>query len=170
MNELFISHPHGTIYENKRNKYHISLISSNMWLCNKERDINYSSNGDPITLEWYKANIDTDIDGQVCKKCAKKALFILESKAGFTEYNLQEGKREVMRRLVALEKIENELFNTRGFGFSQNDENNIIQTRLLQLGREIRVKTNKGPGGSYRTQKDITISSCLNSDKYGVIL
>ena len=171
MKELYISHLQDTIYESKSNKYHITLLNVKYWICGGEKTPIHSSNGDPITLDWYKANIATDIDGHVCKKCAKKALFILESRAGIIQYNAHEAKREITRRLIAIEKIEDNLFDTTGYGFSISDEAYNMQQRLLNLQRNIQLGMTKSSHGSnLRLRKDATLSSSLNSDEYGVTL
>ena len=76
---LFIYHPHKTPQENKGVKYHI-VNDDTIVLCGSKLPPVYSSNGVPITLEWYNANVAIDPDGYVCKKCAKKALHLLNKK------------------------------------------------------------------------------------------
>lgn len=170
MNDLYISHSHDTIYECKSNKYHITLRNAKYWICGGKKTPVHGGNEDPITLDWYKVNIATDIDGQVCKKCAKKALFILKSKAGIIQYNLHEAKKEIARRLKAIDKIEDKLFETTDYGFSKQDEEYVIMQRLFDLQRSVQSGVSKGPGAFFRHKKDIGLSSCLNSDEYGVML
>lgn len=79
--DYFIFHPHQTPEENRRVKYHVISDSNTelKTLCGidtTEKLLNYSCNGDAITIEWYNQNIKNDI-GFVCKKCAKKLLVLL---------------------------------------------------------------------------------------------
>ena len=78
----FIFHPHGTPEEDRRIKYHI--VDDNYielkTLCGIDRTeklLNFSCDGDAITMEWYNENIKNDV-GMVCKKCAKKLLVLLK--------------------------------------------------------------------------------------------
>jgi len=80
-NKFFIFHPHNTPEENPRVKYHI--VSDNdielKTLCGidtTEKLLNYSCNGNAITIEWYNQNLKYDSD-IVCKKCVNKIKKIL---------------------------------------------------------------------------------------------
>ena len=78
----FIFHPHDTPEEDRRIKYHI-VGDNNIelkTLCGidtTEKLLNFSCNGDAITMEWYNENIKNDV-GIVCRKCAKKLLVLLK--------------------------------------------------------------------------------------------
>ena len=80
-NNYFTFHPHNTPEENPRVKYHIVSDSDVelRTLCGidtTEKLLNYSCNGDAITMEWYNQNIKYSI-GIVCKKCSKKLFMLL---------------------------------------------------------------------------------------------
>lgn len=81
--KFFIFHPHDTPEENPRVKYHI-VSSKNIelkTLCGidtTEKLLNYSCNGDDITMEWYNQNLKYN-NGIVCKKCVKNIKKILDS-------------------------------------------------------------------------------------------
>lgn len=74
--EFFIFHPDETPNENPDIKYHILMVEDDerKVLCGagvNGKLRNYSSNGEPITLDWFNMNIAVDPDGIVCEKCAK---------------------------------------------------------------------------------------------------
>jgi len=176
MKKIFIYYPHYTSEESKDAKYHI-INEDHKVLCGStaKKLIHYSSNGDAITLDWYKQNLAIDNERTTCKKCSKKALYLLESAAGIREYSYCSAKIEINRRLKVIYKIEDKLFNDTGFGFSQRDSEYWNEYKLIKLLADVNFhlslsRSNSHINGYTTSITDIGLSQKLNSLKYGVEL
>ncbi len=80
MRIFFLFHPHNVLEECHNNKYHIVDNMQLKTLCGidtTKKLLKFSCNSEAITKEWYVQNLKNDVDGVVCKKCAKKLKSLL---------------------------------------------------------------------------------------------